>query len=99
MRKPLVCLFVVLVCLLLPESAAEAQRGGEPKPSKNSAEGKKSSRPRASQESRRGRSDNAPEVGERAPNFRLKSLDGKSTTELADFAGKKPVVLFFGSYT
>ena len=38
-------------------------------------------------------------VGEVAPDFALKSLDGKSETKLSDFRGKKPVVLFFGSYT
>jgi len=43
--------------------------------------------------------DNAPKVGEIAPLFVLKSLDGKSETDLATFRGEKPVVLFFGSYT
>ena len=38
-------------------------------------------------------------VGEVAPTFKLKSLDGKSETNLASFKGKKPVVLIFGSYT
>ena len=38
-------------------------------------------------------------VGEMAPTFVLKSLDGKTETDLSVFAGKKPVVLFFGSYT
>jgi cytochrome oxidase Cu insertion factor (SCO1/SenC/PrrC family) len=38
-------------------------------------------------------------AGDPAPNFRLKSLDGKSQVELASFKGKKPVVLVFGSYT
>jgi hypothetical protein len=37
--------------------------------------------------------------GEIAPDFNLKSLDGKSETRLAKFRGQKPVVLFFGSYT
>ena len=37
--------------------------------------------------------------GEVAPDFVLKSLDGESETKLSDFRGKKPVVLFFGSYT
>lgn len=44
-------------------------------------------------------SDNAPKVGDEAPPFKLKSLDGKSKTDLAKFKGKKPVVLLFGSYT
>ena len=43
--------------------------------------------------------DKAPRVGQMAPDFRLKSLDGKSETRLSQFRGKKPVVLFFGSYT
>ena len=42
---------------------------------------------------------NAPRIGDDAPTFSLKSLDGKSETNLADFAGKRPVVLYFGSYT
>ena len=45
------------------------------------------------------RDDNAPKVGDVAPVFTIKSLDGKSETNLADFAGKRPVVLYFGSYT
>ncbi len=45
------------------------------------------------------RDDNAPKVGDVAPVFTLKSLDGKSETDLASFKDKKPVLLFFGSYT
>ena len=45
------------------------------------------------------RDDGAPKVGDVAPVFTLKSLDGKSETDLAGFKGKKPVLLFFGSYT
>ena len=47
----------------------------------------------------RNRVDNGLKVGEVAPLFELKSLDGTTETKLADFRGKKPVVLFFGSYT
>ena len=43
--------------------------------------------------------DGAPNVGEIAPTFILKSLDGESETDLESFRGQKPVVLFFGSYT
>ena len=39
------------------------------------------------------------QVGQEAPTFVLKSLDGESETDLASFRGQKPVVLFFGSYT
>ena len=45
------------------------------------------------------RDDDAPQVGDVAPVFTIKSLDGKSETDLASFKGKKPVLLFFGSYT
>ncbi len=46
------------------------------------------------------RKDTAPKVGDDAPRFTLKMLDDKSKeVELAGFAGKRPVVLFFGSYT
>jgi hypothetical protein len=38
-------------------------------------------------------------VGDAAPNFDLKSFDGKTSTQLDSFKGKKPIVLFFGSYT
>ena len=45
------------------------------------------------------RIDHAPSVGDEAPNFKLKSRDGKLEVELASFRGKKPVVMIFGSYT
>lgn len=45
------------------------------------------------------RVDHAPSVGDEAPNFKLKSRDGKTEVELASFKGKKPVVLILGSYT
>ena len=38
-------------------------------------------------------------VGQEAPTFVLKSLDGESETDLSTFRGEKPVILFFGSYT
>jgi len=39
------------------------------------------------------------EAGKAAPDFTLKSVDGKQTVKLSSFAGKKPVALIFGSYT
>ena len=39
------------------------------------------------------------EVGDIAPMFKLKSLDGEEEIDLEKFRGKKPVVLFFGSYS
>ncbi len=37
--------------------------------------------------------------GDVAPDFTLKSLDGKKSVTLSSFRGKQPVVLVFGSYT
>jgi hypothetical protein len=37
--------------------------------------------------------------GDPAPDFRLRTLDGKSEVSLASFRGQRPVVLIFGSYT
>jgi hypothetical protein len=39
------------------------------------------------------------QVGDTAPEFRLKSLDKTTEVALSDFRGKSPVVLVFGSYT
>lgn len=41
----------------------------------------------------------APQVGDVAPLFKLKTLDGKREVELASLRGKRPVLLLFGSYT
>ena len=38
-------------------------------------------------------------VGEKAPSFLLKSLDGKTETNLVELIKNKPVVLVFGSYS
>ena len=37
--------------------------------------------------------------GDVAPDFKLKTLDGKRTMRLRAHRGKQPVVLVFGSYT
>ncbi len=41
----------------------------------------------------------APKVGDHAPLFRLPSLGSETEVDLHDIVGKKPIVLFFGSYT
>jgi len=41
----------------------------------------------------------APKVGELAPDFELQDPEGRSSVRLADFRGKRPVALVFGSYT
>src|SRR5437764_6909496 len=38
-------------------------------------------------------------VGDSAPDFALTNADHSATVRLADFRGKQPVVLVFGSYT
>jgi len=43
--------------------------------------------------------DKGPKVGSTAPVFKLKTLDGKGEFDLETFNGKKPLILFFGSYT
>jgi hypothetical protein len=40
-----------------------------------------------------------PALGDEAPPFRLPTQDGTRTISLADYRGKKPVVLVFGSFT
>lgn len=40
-----------------------------------------------------------PRVGEVAPDFTLRSPDGKTKVRLSSFRGDKPVVLVFGSFT
>lgn len=45
------------------------------------------------------RPDPAPKVGQAAPELRLRLLDKEDEVNLADFRGKMPVVLIFGSYT
>jgi len=40
-----------------------------------------------------------PNVGTDAPDFALRTLDGKRIVKLSDFKGREPVVLVFGSYT
>jgi len=41
----------------------------------------------------------APAVGAIAPDFELKTRDGKQLIRLSDERGKRPVVLIFGSWT
>ena len=47
----------------------------------------------------RGRDSGGLKNGQAAPDFKLKSFDGDEETKLSDLYAKKPVVLFFGSYT
>lgn len=38
-------------------------------------------------------------VGDAAPDFKLKAKDGSSEVRLSTFKGRRPVVLVFGSFT
>jgi hypothetical protein len=40
-----------------------------------------------------------PSLGDQAPDFTLRTQDGKREVSLSEFRGKKPVVLIFGSFT
>ena len=41
----------------------------------------------------------APKVGDLAPDFELRDVDGEDPVRLSDFRGKQPVALVFGSFT
>ena len=41
----------------------------------------------------------APKLGELAPDFELQDPEGATAVRLADYRGKRPVALIFGSYT
>lgn len=57
--------------------------------------------PKKRRERRRDRRERKPalKVGDKAPLFELQVLDSKKKVDLKSFAGKRPVLLFFGSYT
>ncbi len=69
-----------------PNAPAQAQEDGP-------------TRPRRGFRGGRGGDDGAPKVGEVAPLFSLKVLQGKRRVDLASFRDKRPVILLFGSYT
>ncbi len=41
----------------------------------------------------------APKVGDIAPDFELRDVNGENPVRLSDFRGVKPVALLFGSFT
>ena len=41
----------------------------------------------------------APQVGDMAPDFALRDVNGENPVRLSEFRGRKPVALVFGSYT
>ncbi len=46
-----------------------------------------------------GRTADSLKVGDMAPDFELKSLDGQQTVKLSSYRDEQPVALIFGSYT
>jgi hypothetical protein len=79
-----------VMCLTLP-MASEGQDGKGKKDPKTG----EFNTPAAKGE----RKDTKLRVGDLAPNFTLADLKKSKQVTLADFQGKKPVVLIFGSYT
>ena len=100
-------IMVLLVAVAMAAGGVFAQQGGAgtagarppgfapPPDSGPPPEGRPPRRPGA----RQPRVDKGPKVGDMAPTFSLMSLDGKQATDLEKFRGKRPVVLFFGSYS
>ncbi len=41
----------------------------------------------------------APKIGDKAPDFELRDIQGENPIRLSDFQGQMPVVLIFGSFT
>jgi len=41
----------------------------------------------------------APKVGDVAPDFELRDVNGENPVRLSDFIGRTPVALIFGSFT
>jgi hypothetical protein len=41
----------------------------------------------------------SPKLGDKAPDFELRDINGENPVHLSDFNGKKPVGLVFGSFT
>jgi peroxiredoxin len=41
----------------------------------------------------------APKVGDLAPDFELRDVNGENPVRLSEYRGKKPVAMIFGSFT
>ena len=63
------------------------------------AQGERPQRPDRREQPRARLQDRSLRVGQSAPTFTLPSFDGESKTEVKEFRGKRPVIVFFGSYT
>ena len=84
MRRKFAAMLLMVVCACLIASDLFAQRPGG----------------RGQRPGGRGRSrSDTIKAGDKAPDFTLKSPDGKQTMRLSEYRGKRPVALVFGSYT
>ncbi len=83
---------------LSPESTLQAEPADKPAAPGDDARRRRGGR-RRGQAPPSFRNDGAPKVGEDAKLFKLKRLNEEREVDLNDFSGKKPVILFFGSYT
>ena len=82
----------------LTKAFSEGGFGGRGGRGGRGGDGGRPQRPRGEGE-RPGESAATAEEGQLAPDFKLKSVDGKREVQLSSFAGKRPVALIFGSYT
>ncbi len=101
MRIPLVvaALFVALSAAAQDKPRTEDGDAGKGNPPKDPYAGKTVRDGRDGMGLLRHRERAVPKVGQLAPDFALKTPDGKRTIKLSSFRGKRPVVLVFGSLT
>ncbi|MGI9014308.1 MAG: hypothetical protein ACR2GY_08675 [Phycisphaerales bacterium] len=97
-------LAVTSLLTLLP-TPASAQNDGVATPRQQHQQDGRGGRQQHEQQ-RRQQEANALKVGQLAPTFVLDAIkpdegagEGERTFDLAEFKGKKPVIMFFGSYT
>ena len=97
MKRFVFSTMTILSLLVFANGTVDAQEKGEKKGVKRQRGGQ------FRKGGRKGRRGKLPvdklKVGDVAPDFTLKSVDGKETVKLSSFKGKKPVLLVFGSYT
>lgn len=93
-------LFTAVLLIFAGANGVNAEPIDSPNQSQAEKRGAQSPSSTRRQRGRRpGGNDNSLAAGEIAPEFRLKSLDGKDECQLSTLRAKKPVILFFGSYT
>ena len=81
---------VLVSSVATARAADEKQKAGANKPDRAAKTDRRNSPQRGSSQLK---------AGDLAPDFELKTLDGRQTVKLSSFRGQKPVALIFGSYT